>query len=238
MPHSCSDIARWVRLEFGEVYKVRPNTGRKDGYNAESFAAVTDQFAPLMKRFRIFFFWEGRPTDLGHWRGYIVAISSAAPLVGDTERSGIDATHNGMVKFSTDTSSGYRTVVAALKRYSTSSLEVLSGRWKLANAILAQTRLSEAFELAGSDVDARQEHGSLKWSGTNSQSKSRRHRHFYPPQQRTNNFIGRDETFETLRKAFYAPGQRAQQERFVVYGMGGSGKTEFCSKFARDNQEQ
>lgn len=27
------------------------------------------------------------------------------------------------------------------------------------------------------------------------------------------------------------------QKRFVIYGLGGSGKTEFCCKFAQDNRE-
>lgn len=28
------------------------------------------------------------------------------------------------------------------------------------------------------------------------------------------------------------------QKRYVIYGLGGSGKTEFCCKFAQDNREQ
>ncbi len=28
------------------------------------------------------------------------------------------------------------------------------------------------------------------------------------------------------------------QKRFVVYGTGGSGKTQFCCKFAQDNQDR
>lgn len=29
---------------------------------------------------------------------------------------------------------------------------------------------------------------------------------------------------------------KAEQKRFVVYGLGGAGKTQFCSKFAEDNR--
>jgi GTPase SAR1 family protein len=30
---------------------------------------------------------------------------------------------------------------------------------------------------------------------------------------------------------------KAEQKRFVVYGLGGAGKTQFCSKFAQDNRQ-
>lgn len=30
---------------------------------------------------------------------------------------------------------------------------------------------------------------------------------------------------------------KAEQKRFIVYGLGGAGKTQFCSKFAEDNRQ-
>jgi protein SERAC1 len=38
---------------------------------SETLQNITDQFAPLMKRFRIFFFWEQEKTDLPHTRDYV-----------------------------------------------------------------------------------------------------------------------------------------------------------------------
>ena len=45
----------------------------KNGY--EVLQNITDQFAPLMTRFRIFFFWEQQKTALLHTREYVDAIT-------------------------------------------------------------------------------------------------------------------------------------------------------------------
>ncbi len=41
---------------------------------SETLQAITDQFAPLMKQFRIFFFWEQERTDLGYTKGYVICL--------------------------------------------------------------------------------------------------------------------------------------------------------------------
>lgn len=46
---------------------------------SETLQNITDQFAPLMPSFRIFFFWEQEKTDLKYKRDYIVDETSAAP---------------------------------------------------------------------------------------------------------------------------------------------------------------
>ena len=38
---------------------------------SETLQAITDQFAPLMKQFRVFFFWEQERTDLGWTKDYV-----------------------------------------------------------------------------------------------------------------------------------------------------------------------
>jgi hypothetical protein len=42
---------------------------------SETLQNITDQFAPLMKRFRIYFFWEQEKTDLGATRDYVSLLS-------------------------------------------------------------------------------------------------------------------------------------------------------------------
>lgn len=39
---------------------------------SETLQAITDHFAPLMKQFRIFFFWEQERTDLGYTKDYVI----------------------------------------------------------------------------------------------------------------------------------------------------------------------
>jgi hypothetical protein len=71
--------------------------------------------------------------------------------------------------------------------------------------------------------------------------------HFYTPKPVDSFYTGREEEAEKL-KAWLLPtrvekagtvSEKAQvkQKRFVIYGIGGSGKTQFCCKFAEDNRD-
>jgi hypothetical protein len=114
---------------------------------SETLRNITDQFAPLMSRFRIFFFWEQEKTDVKFTRDYIVDESSAAPILDNTERCGIAADHRGMIKFGTNTSQGFRTVMAALRRYSREAPQVIATRLSIAAEMLSMRREHEAVEM-------------------------------------------------------------------------------------------
>ncbi|PQE27270.1 tetratricopeptide repeat domain-containing protein [Rutstroemia sp. NJR-2017a WRK4] len=65
-------------------------------------------------------------------------------------------------------------------------------------------------------------------------------RHFYTPQTVSSIFTGRDSELEVLKKCLFTPssaGHLEAQKRFVVFGLAGSGKTQFCCKFAADNKQ-
>ncbi|KAK4610732.1 hypothetical protein CLAFUR4_14082 [Fulvia fulva] len=53
-------------------------------------------------------------------------------------------------------------------------------------------------------------------------------------------YVGRESESETLASAFFSrtEGAQTQQRRFVISGVGGSGKTQFCCKFAHDYQQR
>ncbi len=66
-------------------------------------------------------------------------------------------------------------------------------------------------------------------------------KHFYTPQAVSSIFTGRVADLDTLRRCLQAPAAANQtnaQKRFVVYGLPGSGKTQFCCKFASDNKQR
>jgi hypothetical protein len=243
-PHNRTDRAIWLAPESTQSLELRTTIqtgGRFNSAlngNSETLVLITDQFAPLMKNFRVFFFWEEVQTCIGDRSGFIVEESSAAPILDNTERSGIDATHSSMVKFSNVNSSSYRTVIEALRRYCREAPRVIARRCEVAVAALARARSNEAFELAGLDIDIHKGHLFPGESNTSRRSYSR---HFFPHQETAADFIGRENTFEILHEALLPPEittSISRQRRFVVYGMGGSGKTQFCSKFAKDNQER
>lgn len=64
--------------------------------------------------------------------------------------------------------------------------------------------------------------------------------YFNIPQPVDSNYIGREDKAAKLADLFFShvPGQSEEQKRFVIYGVGGSGKTQFCCKFAQDHQQR
>ncbi|KAJ4365588.1 hypothetical protein N0V83_008208 [Neocucurbitaria cava] len=114
---------------------------------SEVLQNITDMFAPLMKNFRIYFFWEQEKTNLGTTLSYIVEETSAAPILDNTERAGLPYVHADMAKFESRNSPGYRLVVAALLRYSRDAPELISVRWIQAAEMLRTKRQNEAAEL-------------------------------------------------------------------------------------------
>lgn len=66
-------------------------------------------------------------------------------------------------------------------------------------------------------------------------------KHFYTPQTVSSIYTGRATDLDTLRQCLLAPTSTSHvhaQKRFVVYGLPGSGKTQFCCKFASDNKQR
>ncbi|TGJ81449.1 hypothetical protein E0Z10_g7321 [Xylaria hypoxylon] len=66
-------------------------------------------------------------------------------------------------------------------------------------------------------------------------------KYFKTPQAVSSIFTGREPLLQKLRQCFIQPPgplHRQSQRRFVVHGLGGSGKTQFCCKFAEDNRER
>ncbi|TVY42073.1 Nephrocystin, partial [Lachnellula occidentalis] len=54
-------------------------------------------------------------------------------------------------------------------------------------------------------------------------------------------FTGRKQTLQTLKETFCGDDEnsgRSEHRRFVIYGMGGAGKSEVCLKFAHENRER
>ncbi|KAK2748457.1 hypothetical protein FQN55_004397 [Onygenales sp. PD_40] len=111
---------------------------------SETLQNINDQFAPLMAEFRIYFFWEQEKTDLKYTRDYVVEETSAAPILDSTERCGIAADHRGMCKFNNNSAQGFRTAVAALRRYARDAPEVIGVRHKRALRTLQENQMYQA----------------------------------------------------------------------------------------------
>ena len=238
-PHDREDKSNWFVLEDHSDAKrqIDPPSYKSVTHNLNCFHAITDQFPAIEKRFRMFFFWEEIPTQHNNRAYLIVDQTSAVPEMDNIEKCGIHATHSGMIEFNSINSSSYRTVLDALARYCEVAPCFIPRQWDDALQTLAQIRASEAYGLGGVELDKLIERPptsiEIDLQGTTN-------RYFYPPREPTPDFVGREEMIMALHSALFLSngGESAhgpiKRKLFIVYGMGGSGKTEFCSKFAQD----
>ena len=211
--------------------------------NSETLQDITDQFAPLVKQFHIFFFWEGVETDLGHHKGYVVREDSAAPIWDNTERSALHVTHSQMCKFANRNSTDFQTVLAALLRYARDAPGTIGPRWTSARRFLATQRSMEAAELIGFDAHNNNIPYICQSPTANEGDGYRKvkNKYFHVPHNVSSIFTGRDVVTRMLRNKILESSETSsphQQKRFVLYGLGGSGKTQFCLKFVQDNRER
>ena len=222
-----SHVQSWT-----EMHDLRGATGN----SSETLQNINDQFAPLMKQFHIHYFWEQQETVNTRGCGFVVEESSAAPIVDDTERSGIYATHAQMCKFAGVDSPGFLVVRATLHRYSRDANEIIATRWLQALSLLERLRHYEAAELVASDPQSGK---SLviydKYATTF------RNKHYRVPYTASNIFTGRKDVSQRLEKSFLSKSAKINspvQKRFVLYGLGGQGKTQFCLKFIQDYRQR
>jgi hypothetical protein len=181
-------------------------------------------------------FWEGEPTPFGDASECIVDRSSAVIDLDKIEKTGIFTTHEKMVKFNSKNSSEFRTVAAALKMYCENAPKIVEDRWKRSRLTLHQEWSEEAYELSGhSGIEIKTGQASRPAEPV---LQSTINAPFNPPQTRegAHVFIGRDACFQALDNAFFPGGcinTSSELKSFVVYGMGGVGKTQLCAQFAK-----
>ncbi|KAH1719303.1 hypothetical protein KXX35_006201 [Aspergillus fumigatus] len=114
---------------------------------SEMLQNISDQFAPVMAEFRIYFFWEEEETDLKYTKDLIVEEASAALILENTERCGIAADHRGMCKFNHPSLQGFRTAISAIRRYSREAPEAIRARHERALTVLHESQVYQATDL-------------------------------------------------------------------------------------------
>ena len=194
---------------------------------------ITDQFAPLLKRFHVFYFWEELQMQIQGSKAFVVDQESAAPPWHDTERCGIPGTHSSMVKFSAASDPGYKVILGALIRYIKQAPTLIIERWRDDRKILATERQNEADALlrhqpSHQSIDETIPSGLNEW--------------FIVPRCSTTYFTGRTQHGNILRERFKSSSQpwdhKYESRTFVIYGLGGSGKTQFCLRYVEDNRSR
>ena len=199
---------------------------------SEMLQDITDQFAPLMKRFAIYNLWEQKKTTMGDIISFAVEEDSAAPTWDNTERCGIFATHKDMIKFSDVHDHGYRVVLEALARYIVAAPSLIHYRWEKDVQALGQERQHEAEDLLKPP---------LRYLMSGDMNKPDLNEWFIIPRCSSTYFTGRAVHAELVRGKLGPVNHLHEANRHrvcVIYGLGGAGKTQFCLRYAEDNKSR
>lgn len=197
---------------------------------SEMLQEISDQFTPLMKRFAIFNLWEQKKTQTDNMSAYIVEEESAAPMWDSSEKCGVFATHSDMIKFSEAQDPGYRVVLEALIRYTVAAPAVITERWQKDLEALGTERQLEAEDLLKP---------SPRYLMFDNENNHDRNELFLVPRCSSTYFTGRHVHAKIVKEQFSAvdsPHEASRHKICVIYGLGGSGKTQFCLRYAEDNK--
>ncbi|KAH7040027.1 uncharacterized protein B0I36DRAFT_234758, partial [Microdochium trichocladiopsis] len=240
-PHDSTTRSNWTAFQRrGESKSLRKRikgerTSRQHKQDHVDLRPLTADFQPLMQSFSLFCFWEQLPTSIGEHATYLVPRSSAVLDADGIEVAGIHAGHYEMTKFSSQSASSFRTVIAALARYSTAA--TLASRAERGRSLTENSHITVHGSYNANDI---RRHSSSSHISANSVPLSG-NINYYPPEEAAIDFVGREEMLERLQKAFFPSGYVGQSDfrkSFVIYGMGGSGKTQLSSTFAQRNKHR
>jgi hypothetical protein len=199
---------------------------------SEIIRDIEHSFADLIDLFCIYNFWEEVQTQFSDSCSYIVDEESAAPAWNDVEKCGLRATHSGMAKYGHAEDYGYQLISEALKRYSSDAPDHIRVRWQ------NSARSSGGHKARSSSASPQL---SLIDVPTNDTFATDLNKWFLVERKPTTFFTGREGHARNVKSKFSEAQRqvgRKSHAMFVVYGLGGSGKTQFCLKYAHDNRSR
>jgi hypothetical protein len=243
-PHASTLRSNWLALE------TRPESGVPSTVASSNsvidpdndvyrFEAITSEFSSLIKEFRLFCYWEQLETSFGASSSFIVDSSSAILELDEVQRAGIHANHSDMVKFGSLKSSGLRMVLGALAACCHESPRHVANRWRDALPRIRDFEISQVGEIGRQVLDITLGHSTFDQHRGRAQSHIPKH--FSLPDDPRQDFIGREEILDCLYNAFFPYGVHnpsPERKSYVIYGMGGCGKTQVCVRFAQIYREQ
>ncbi|KAL8769021.1 MAG: hypothetical protein Q9209_004938 [Squamulea sp. 1 TL-2023] len=193
--------------------------------NSETLQIIERQFVDLASRFHIFYFHEMKPSKLDNeWR-YIVDEASAAPVIQDVERAGIQQDHVHMCTFEDKSTPGFVLVTEAIQRYASEAPESVRRRW-VTEADEQQVRLLGGVTsgLATTSMSTP--------AGQALDDKPQQKRHYLVPRDRVKDFVGREAQLDKISAHFSSPS--TQQPRvLVLHALGGQGKTQIVLEYCQ-----
>ena len=222
---------------------------------SDTLQEITDQFGSIQEKFHVSNFWEQQKTTHENDEFFIVERDSAAPPWHDVVRGGINATHSGMIKFSSEKSPGYRLVLATLNKHLRFAAETIAQRWEEDRDLRKVNREHEVDNLVRPAGHASshsmpmpnktpltsKESLETQNSGSDGSGTRSLNVHCFV-RLRSEYFVGRQRQMDSLREIFGVDKSdhlsSASPKVYVIYGLPGSGKTQFCLRYLEENRHR
>ena len=259
-PHRGSDVASWgSRLAWicgailpSKLIDTQPQLVDALKTNNETLQNIDRQFIQLASNFHIYFFHEGKPTNLhGIWQ-YIVDEESASPNIHDVERASIQQDHAHMCQFENESTPGFDLVAEGIQRYTAQAPEIIRLRWESESVerqarkeagvkeLLRGTITANAQVLLDNSVGqaiGQRPPASSQPPTQNTSLKSQQKPYYIVPRERVKDFVGREAQLRQISSHFLT-GPRKQTQVLILHALGGQGKSQIVLEYCQRSREQ
>lgn len=245
---------------------VHPSQFIIDLLNGSEFLIdIHDRFILLAKQLHICNIWEQVETQRGDYKSYVVDKASAAPDLFPGEQWGMFIDHEGLLEFHDPNDGRFQHFLESLTRYIEACPQEIALRWKTEQGTqqLATRNFShhnEGHIFHGNTIQGGRVHfGNVYFYNNDRDEGANRLQHqstadqikptsapllnelYMVPRSSTPQFTGRQLQAEMLKEelgAIQSPNVVNKLRIAVIQGLGGSGKTQFCLKFAEVNRSR
>lgn len=257
-PHQGFDIETWISryerthssVEYPRHIDFRPQVIHSLGIKNETLENIDRQFIQLSSKIRIYFFYEGKPTNIhGNW-DYVVEIESAAPIIQDVECTSIQQDHTHMCQFENESSSSFDVVTEAIQRYAIAAPKKILADWHSERAEDHVRTKAQVRELCGDDLNHADKavdtsDGIVGESSSSSRlfdSKirpvSRQKRFYIVPRQRVKHFVGRKAQLLKISSQFATGQEKNRPQVLILHALGGQGKSQIAIEYCQSSREE
>ena len=235
---------------------------------SELLEEVRSSFRPLLKSFRLVTFWEQVQTKTNNASSLIVDEESAAPLDYTHERNGLMSDHSNLLTFSSANDPSFRMVNTAVESCVRDSVRGSQHKVAKRFREIMKSRQGTQSQTQGHNIWQNQITGravhlgdvyvyntieSSKFAHSTQGTSEPFNLNTFMPiskgdcqmyrvgRSSSPQFTGRQLQAEMLNNGFVSPQKPEYSDKHkiaVVYGLGGSGKTQFCPRFAEQHRSQ
>ena len=256
-PHRGFDIESWISrwkpkhssVDYPKYIDFRPQIIHSLGIKNETLENIDRQFIQLSNKVRMYFFYEGKRTNIhGKWV-YVVEEESAVPLIQDVEHTSIQQDHTHMCQFENESSPGFVVVTEAIQRYAAEAPKKIQAAWLSEREEHQLRTKAQVREWRGDElnhvesVDTSADRASDPSSASafldgKSRPVSRQERHYIVPRERVQHFVGREAQLRKISSHFETGSRQDRPQVLILHALGGQGKSQIAVEYCQRSRKQ